>query len=96
MLKWLHCVLATLYGPHDHLRPSARIFRRHGGQAVQEQKQGKDEFSSGVRRNGTRSAYVNDQIEAILAPTQFREYGTELCGQSARHHRPDCGAISRR
>jgi len=68
-LKWLHCVLATLYGPHDHLAPErAHFFGGMAARAVQEQKQGKDEFSVWGSPETVREAlYVNDQIEAILA-----------------------------
>jgi GDP-L-fucose synthase len=68
-LKWLHCVLATLYGPHDHLAPDRSHF--FGGmvvRAIQEQRDGKTEFSVWGSPGTVREClYVEDQIEAILA-----------------------------
>jgi len=68
-LKWLHCVLATLYGPHDHLAADRSHFL--GGmvaRAIQEQRDGKMEFSVwGAPGTVRECLYVEDQIEAILA-----------------------------
>ncbi len=68
-LKWLHCVLATLYGPHDHLAPDRSHFL--GGmvaRAIQEQRDGKKEFSVWGAPDTVREClYVDDQIGAILA-----------------------------
>jgi GDP-L-fucose synthase len=68
-LRYLHCVLATLYGPQDHLEPDrshfigAMLFR-----AMQEQKQGKTAFSVWGDPATVRDClYVDDQIEAIMA-----------------------------
>ncbi len=68
-LKWLHCVLATVYGPHDHLESDRSHFI--GGmaaRAIDEQRAGKSEFSVWGSPGTVREClYVEDQIEAILA-----------------------------
>ena len=68
-LKWLHCVLATLYGPHDHLAPDrSHFFGGMVARAIQEQRDGKTEFSVwGAPGTVRECLYVEDQIEAILA-----------------------------
>jgi GDP-L-fucose synthase len=68
-LKWLHCVLATLYGPHDHLAPDrSHFFGGMVARAIQEQRDGKTEFSVwGAPGTVRECLYVDDQIEAILA-----------------------------
>jgi GDP-L-fucose synthase len=68
-LKWLHCVLATLYGPHDHLAPDrSHFFGGMVARAIQEQRAGKTEFSVWGSPGTVREClYVEDQIEAILA-----------------------------
>ena len=68
-LKWLHCVLATLYGPHDHLAPDrSHFFGGMVARAIQEQRDGKKEFSVwGAPGTVRECLYVEDQIEAILA-----------------------------
>ena len=68
-LKWLHCVLATLYGPHDHLAPDrSHFFGGMVARAIQELRAGKSEFSVwGSPETVRECLYVDDQIEAILA-----------------------------
>ena len=68
-LKWLHCVLATVYGPHDHLAPDrSHFFGGMAVRAVQEQRAGKNEFTVWGTPDTVRDVlHVDDQIEAILA-----------------------------
>jgi len=68
-LKWLHCVLATLYGPGDHMAADrSHFFGGMAVRAVQEQRAGKAEFTVWGSPETVREAlYVDDQIEAILA-----------------------------
>jgi GDP-L-fucose synthase len=68
-LTWLHCVLATLYGPHDHLASDrSHFFGGMVARAIQEQREGKTEFSVwGAPGTVRECLYVDDQIEAILA-----------------------------
>jgi GDP-L-fucose synthase len=68
-MKWLHCVLATLYGPHDHLASDrSHFFGGMVARAIQEQRSGKEEFSVWGAPDTVREClYVDDQIEAILA-----------------------------
>jgi GDP-L-fucose synthase len=68
-LKWLHCVLATLYGPGDHQKPDrSHFFGGMAVRAVQEQRAGKAEFTVwGAPETVREVLYVDDQIEAILA-----------------------------
>ena len=68
-LKWLHCVLATLYGPLDHLAANrSHFFGGMVARAIQEQRAGNTEFTVWGSPETVREAlYVDDQIEAILA-----------------------------
>lgn len=68
-MKWLHCVLATLYGPHDHLAADrSHFFGGMVARAMQEQREGKKEFTVWGAPDTVREClYVDDQIEAILA-----------------------------
>ena len=68
-LKWLHCVLATLYGPGDHQAPDrSHFFGGMAVRAVEEQRAGKPEFTVWGAPDTVREVlYVDDQIEAILA-----------------------------
>jgi GDP-L-fucose synthase len=68
-LTWLHCVLATLYGPNDYLAPDrSHFFGGMVARAIQEQRAGKNEFSVwGAPSTVRECLYVEDQIEAILA-----------------------------
>lgn len=68
-LRQLHCILATLYGPHDHFEADrshflGAMFHR----AVNGKRAGKTEFTVWGDRSAVRETlYVDDQIEAILA-----------------------------
>lgn len=68
-LAHLHCILATLYGPHDHTEPDRSHFM--GGmidRAVREMREGRSEFTVWGHPATVRDLlYVDDQIEAILA-----------------------------
>jgi len=68
-LKQLHCILATLYGPHDHKAADRSHFM--GGlidRAVREQRSGATAFSVWGSLDTVRDLlYVDDQIEALLA-----------------------------
>jgi len=68
-LKWLHCILATMFGPFDHLEPDRSHFI--GGmmaRAIAEQCAGAEAFTVwGDPATVRECLYVEDQIEAILA-----------------------------
>jgi len=68
-LTHLHCVLATMYGPHDHLASDRSHFM--GGmidRAAREKAEGADRFTVWGSPDTIRELlYVEDQIEAILA-----------------------------
>src|SRR5712691_3661749 len=68
-LKWLHCILATMYGPFDHLEPDRSHFV--GGmlaRAMREQREGQDKFTVWGAPDTIREClYVDDQIEALFA-----------------------------
>ena len=74
-LRWLHCILATLYGPHDHSEPDRAHFV--GGmmtRAIQEKEKGLPVFSVWGSPNTIREClHVEDQIEAILAADRVFE-----------------------
>ena len=68
-LKWLHCVLATVYGPHAHTEEhrshfmAALIARAAAGKA-----RGDTEFEVlGSLETVRDLLYVTDQIEAVIA-----------------------------
>lgn len=68
-LRYLHLLLATVYGPHDHKAPDRSHFM--GGmidRSVREKAEGKTEFTVWGDPNTVRDLlYVDDQLEAILA-----------------------------
>ena len=68
-LRYLHCILATLYGPFDHAEPDRAHFI--GGmldRAMAEQAAGSRTFTVwGAPETVRECLYVTDQIEAILA-----------------------------
>ena len=68
-LKYLHCLLATLYGPHDHKQAERTHFMTALiDRAVREHRAGGQEFSVWGHPDTVRDLlYVDDQIEAILA-----------------------------
>lgn len=84
-LKHLHCILATLYGPHDRHEPDRSHFlgaMLH--RAVAEMRAGKTEFTVWGDPNAVREAlYVEDQIEAILAADAAFENEILNCAANA-------------
>jgi len=68
-LKWLHCILATMFGPFDHLEGDRSHFI--GGmlaRAIREQREGRREFTVWGSPDTIREClYVEDQIEALFA-----------------------------
>lgn len=68
-LAWLHCILATVYGPKDHrAEDRAHFMTALIDRAVREKRQGAKYFTVWGDPNATRDLlYVEDQIEAILA-----------------------------
>ncbi|MGC8536463.1 MAG: NAD-dependent epimerase/dehydratase family protein [Rhizomicrobium sp.] len=84
-LKWLHCVLATVYGPYDHLAADRSHFiGGMMGRAIQEQREGKTEFSVWGSPDAVREClYVDDQIEAILAADAGFENSVLNCASNA-------------
>ncbi len=74
-LKWLHCILATMFGPFDHLEPDRSHFV--GGmmaRAMREQREGRDKFTVWGAPDTIREClYVEDQIEAIFAADRVFE-----------------------
>ena len=68
-LKWLHCVLATLFGPHDNKAEDRSHFMGAMiDRAVREKREGAASFSVWGSHDTVRELlHVEDQIEAILA-----------------------------
>lgn len=68
-LRWLHCIQATLYGPHDHTAPErSHFFGAMLNRAVHEKAQGADRFTVWGSPDVVRELlYVEDQIEALMA-----------------------------
>lgn len=68
-LRWLHCILATVYGPHDHVAADRAHFV--GGmmsRACAERAAGSRTFTVwGDPATARECLYVTDQIEAIVA-----------------------------
>lgn len=68
-LKWLHGVLATMYGPHDHVEHDRAHFV--GGmlsRGIREQRAGSRSFTVwGSPETVRECLHVDDQIEALLA-----------------------------
>ena len=68
-LQWLHCVLATMYGPFDHIEEDRSHFV--GGmlaRAIREQRAGSRTFTVWGSPGTVREClYVEDQIAALLA-----------------------------
>ncbi|HLY45176.1 MAG TPA: NAD-dependent epimerase/dehydratase family protein [Stellaceae bacterium] len=81
-LKWLHCVLATTFGPFDHLETDRSHFI--GGmaaRAIREQREGRMSFTVWGSPDIIREClYVDDQIEAILAADNLFENMIVNCG----------------
>lgn len=68
-LSWLHCVLATMYGPKDHKAPDRSHFMgAMVDRAVRERAAGSTRFTVWGSLETVRDLlHVEDQIEAILA-----------------------------
>lgn len=68
-LRYLHLILATVYGPNDHKQPDRSHFI--GGmieRAAREMREGQSEFSVWGEPDTVRDLlYVDDQLEAMLA-----------------------------
>jgi GDP-L-fucose synthase len=81
-LKWLHCILATMFGPFDHLEPDRSHFI--GGmaaRAIREQQEGRSSFTVWGSPDTIREClYVDDQIEAVLAADARFENTILNCG----------------
>lgn len=84
-LKYLHLLLATVYGPGDHKAPDRSHFM--GGmidRAVREFREGKTEFSVWGDPGTVRDLlYVEDQIEAMLAADKAFENCALNCSSNA-------------
>lgn len=68
-LSYLHCILATVYGPHDHKEPDRSHFMTGMiDRAVAEKRAGVQEFTVWGDPGTVRDLlYVDDQIAAVLA-----------------------------
>ena len=68
-LRYLHCILATVYGPHDHKQPDRTHFMTAMiDRAVAEKAAGNRQFTVWGGPDTVRDLlYVDDQISAILA-----------------------------
>ncbi len=84
-LRHLHCILATLYGPHDHHEADRSHFlgaMMH--RAVAEKRSGKTEFTVWGDPGAVREAlYVDDQIEALIAADAAFENEILNCAANA-------------
>jgi GDP-L-fucose synthase len=67
-LRWLHCILATLYGPYDHTAPDrSHFFGAMLNRAVREKAEGAERFTVWGSPDVVRELlYVEDQIEALM------------------------------
>jgi GDP-L-fucose synthase len=72
-LSYLHCLLATLYGPHDHKASDRTHFMTAMiDRAVREHRAGAASFEVWGDPATVRDLlYVDDQIEALFAADQF-------------------------
>lgn len=68
-LEYLHCILATVYGPFDHKAPDRTHFMAGMiDRAVREKAEGRGEFTVWGEPETVRDLlYVDDQLDAILA-----------------------------
>lgn len=71
-LHYLHCILATMYGPYDHKEPDRSHFLDAMlDRAIREKAAGRREFTVWGKPDTVRELlFVEDQIEAILAADQ--------------------------
>ncbi len=81
-LKWLHLVLATMFGPHDHLAPDRSHFMGAMiDRAAREKAEGAHAFTVWGNHDTVRELlYVDDQIDAILAADAAFENRVLNCG----------------
>ncbi|MFZ1989005.1 MAG: NAD-dependent epimerase/dehydratase family protein [Alphaproteobacteria bacterium] len=84
-LKYLHCILATLYGPFDHKEPDrSHFFGAMLTRAIEERAAGAPHFTVwGNRKTVRELLYVEDQIEAILAADDAFENRILNCAANA-------------
>ena len=84
-LKWLHLILATVYGPGDHHEPDRSHFMTgmiH--RAIAEKQAGASEFTVWGQPDTTRDLlYVDDQIDAMLAADEVFENTMLNCSANA-------------
>ncbi len=68
-LHWLHCILATCFGPHAHLEPGRSHFMPALiARAAAAKQAGKSEFEVWGSLDTVRDVlYVSDQIDAVIA-----------------------------
>lgn len=74
-LKWLHCILATVYGPHAHTEPHRSHFMAALiARAAAAKAKGHAEFEVWGSPDTVRDLlFVTDQIEAVIAADQAFE-----------------------
>lgn len=84
-MRWLHCIQATLYGPHDHTAADrSHFFGAMLGRAVREKAQGASRFTVWGRPDVVRELlYVEDQIEALMAARGVFENRVLNCAANA-------------
>jgi len=68
-LKWLHCILATVYGPHAHTEPERSHFMAALiARAAAAKRAGESDFEVWGSLDTVRDLlFVTDQIEAVVA-----------------------------
>jgi len=83
-LRHLHCILATMYGPHDHKAPDRSHFvGAMLERAARDKAAGKAEFPVWGDPGAVREVlYVDDQIDAILAADAVFENTLLNCAAS--------------
>jgi len=84
-LRYLHCILATMYGPHDHLAPDRSHFMGAMiDRAARERAAGATQFTVWGAPDTVRELlYVADQIDAILAADAAFENEILNCAANA-------------
>lgn len=84
-LRYLHCILATMYGPHDHHDADRSHFMGAMiDRAAREKAAGATHFSVWGAPDTTRELlYVTDQIDGILAADAVFENETLNCAANA-------------
>jgi GDP-L-fucose synthase len=83
-LRYLHLILATVYGPGDHKEPDRSHFMAGMiDRAVREKREGRTEFTVWGERDTVRDLlYVDDQLDAILAADATFENCMINCGSN--------------